>query len=234
MRLLFEALKLIFLKLSCKIHLTPISEMKKSIILLLAITITVKLFAQDKVRLGNLILKLNYSQVNSRQFVGNYADPNHSLFEQFYGKNAQYNLEGLYQFNKFITSGLYMGYSNGTYISNEFIYADEDQIVYTMDKLGKSLFYGLKANFHILPLIFDIDKMRIDLYLPFQAGLVTQQIMDLKTGIKNWDSPFMEFGGGLGIGYNFTKNLGVHGEYLLGNYFNQRNTQCKLGLSFKF
>lgn len=204
--------------------------MKNCILVIVLMLFSENIFSQTDKLGGDFIFKLNYSQVNSRQFVGNYSDPNHSLLEQFYDKNAQFNAEGLFQLNRILSSGIYMGYSGGTYISNEFVFANENQIVYRLDELGKSFYYGLKAEMHILPLILHVDRLRLDVYLPLQAGLVSQRIASVKSGSFRWDSPAFEAGGGLGFRFDFTKNFGIYSEYMIGQYFNQRNSQWKTGL----
>lgn len=179
-------------------------------------------------------LKLNYSNVNSRQIIPDYTSSTPSLIELIYKKNPQYNFEALYGLNKFISVGIYFGYANGTLISNKITdFGPNYYISSTKDRFGKSIFYGIESNIQLLPLFLKSDKLRFNVYCPVRIGFVSQNITNLDTYVKTWDAPVLEYGAGLGVAYYFTKNLGVFGEYQIGHFYNNRNTQWKAGIVFK-
>lgn len=180
------------------------------------------------------LLKLNYSNVNSHQIIPDYYSSTASLKEFIYKKNPQFNFEGLYRINKIFSLGAYFGYSNGTFISNKITELGDDYISVTRDKFGYSLFYGLTSNIQLLPLFLKTENLRLNVYCPIRIGLVSQHITNLDTYVKTWDTPVLEFGAGLGLSYNFTKNLAIFGEYQFGHFYNFRNSQWKVGLAVKF
>jgi len=103
-----------------------------------------------------------------------------------------------------------------------------------MDRFGNSFLYGIKTELQLLSLLIKDSKIRFNVYCPMQVGLVSQQITSLTTGIKTWDKPVFEVGAGLGISYNFTKNIGIFGEYQLGKFYNDRNSLWKAGILVTF
>ncbi len=197
-----------------------------------------KLIAQTKennnLLLNKAELKLNYSNINSKQIIPDYTSSPSSLTEVIYKKKPQFNFEGLYRINKIFSLGAYFGYSNGTFISNKITELGEDYISVTRDKFGYSLFYGLTSNIQLLPLFLKTENLRLNVYCPIRIGLVSQHITNLDTYVKTWDTPVLEFGAGLGLSYNFTKNLAIFGEYQFGHFYNFRNSQWKVGLAVKF
>lgn len=178
--------------------------------------------------------KLNFSNVNSRQIVPAFSNQTVTLHETIYKKNAYYGLEGQYRFNNLLSAGLYFGFSNGTFISNEILNSDPIGYSFTIDRSGKSYFYGIKGELQLLPLLLKTDRIRLNVYCPVQLGLVSQRITTLNTNKINWDKSALEIGTGLGLGYNFTKNIGVFGEYMFGHFYNDRNSQWKVGLVLSF
>lgn len=183
---------------------------------------------------NRIVLKLNFSNVTSKQIVPVFANQTVSLEETFYKKNSQYGFEGLYRFNKLWTAGIYLGYSNGTFISNEILSSGSSNYSFTIDRFGKSYFYGIKAELQLLPLVMKTEKLRLNVYCPIQVGLVSQSITTNATNTNNWDKPAFEMGAGLGMGYNFSKNIGIYGEYLFGHFYNERTSQWKVGLVLTF
>ncbi len=183
---------------------------------------------------GKFNIKLNYSNVTSKNIIPKYGTQPIVLGEAFYYKNPQYGFEAMYKINRLITTGLYFGYSKGTYISNEILSSDLNGYSFTVDYFGNSLFYGLKAELQLLPLLIKDSKLRLNVYCPVQLGLVSQQVTTLATNSKSWDKPAFEIGAGLGISYNITKNIGVFGEYQLGHFYNNRKSQWKVGVLVTF
>lgn len=179
-------------------------------------------------------IKLNYSNINSRQIIPDYMSSNSSLKEVIYKKNPQYNFEILYSVNKIWSIGAYLGYSNGTFISNKIMESGVDYTSTTRDKFGYSLFYGIASNIQLLPLFLKSENLRLNVYCPIRIGLVSQNITNLDTYVKTWDAPELEYSAGLGLSYYFSKNIGIFGEYQIGHFINDRNSQWKVGLAVKF
>lgn len=208
--------------------------MKKYLLFLLIILSTGSLLSQEGKITDNLSFKLTYGNVNSKQIIPFYSNETTILQETFYRKNSQYGFEGLYRMNKYLVAGVYFGYSNGTFISNEILSTEQGGYSATIDRFGRSFYYGIKSEIQLLPLLINTERLRISVYCPIQVGLVSQSITTNETYITNWDKPALELGGGLGIAYNFTRNIGIFGEYELGHFFNKRNSQWKTGLVISF
>lgn len=128
----------------------------------------------------------------------------------------------------------YLGYSNGTFISNEILDSWENFSSFTIDRFGRSCFYGIKAKLQLLPLLSKAEKLRLNVYCPVLIGQVSQNTTTNATNTINWDKPVFEMGAGLGIDYNFTKNIGIYGEYQLDHFYNKRNFQWKAGIVVSF
>jgi hypothetical protein len=45
---------------------------------------------------------------------------------------------------------------------------------------------------------------------------------------------FLEYIGGVGIGYNFNNHIGIYTEWLLRKFYNYDKFQLKVGLKYKF
>lgn len=191
-------------------------------------------FMENQKPRDKFIIKLNYSNVNSKQIVPVFANQAVTLQETLFDKNSYYGIEGLYKFNRLWSAGAYFGYSNGTYISNEILESDSPNYSFAMDSFGKSYFYGLKGELQLLPLLFKLEGLRLKVYCPIQAGLVSERITTFENNTNSWEKPAFEIGAGIGVGYNFTKNIGIFGEYQFGHFYNQRNSQWKVGLFLSF
>lgn len=175
-------------------------------------------------------IKPYFSTITSKAVSQN---DNQEIREFLYDKMPNYGVDALYVFNKFWASGIYFGYSMKTLSIYDFHSADTGNTI-EMKKTGSSLFYGIKSELQLLPLLDKNKKFRFNIYVPIQLGLVSQQITNLSSDTKSWDKPLLEFGAGLGFSYNFTKYLGLFGEYQLGEFYNARKTKWKVGLSVTF
>jgi len=51
--------------------------------------------------------------------------------------------------------------------------------------------------------------------------------------MKKWNGPFTEFGLGLGVGYSFTKRMGINFSYSLGKFYNEDKSRLYIGMGFK-
>ncbi len=175
-------------------------------------------------------LKPYFSNVTSRAVSQNDAQ---EIREYIYNKRPNYGFEALYKFNKFLTAGIYIANSNPTY-NNASLIGTGNGRSYQLNSSGKSIFYGLKSEIQLLPLLMNDKKLRLNLYVPMQLGLVSQQVTTFSDNSKTWDKPALEIGAGLGISYNFTKNIGIFGEYQLGKFYNDRKSQWKVGVLVTF
>ncbi|MFZ4583276.1 MAG: outer membrane beta-barrel protein [Paludibacter sp.] len=175
-------------------------------------------------------LKPYFSNVTSKavsQFDGL------EIREYYYNKRPQYGVEALYKINEFWSVGLNLGYSVRT-LSNNSLQSLESGYTLEVKSIGKSLFYGIKSELQLLPLLIKDKKLRLNIYVPMQLGLVSQQVTTFADNSKSWDKPAFEIGAGLGFSYNFTKNIGVFGEYQLGHFYNNRKSQWKVGVLVTF
>jgi len=154
--------------------------------------------------------------------------------EYLYNKRPQYGIETLYKINKFWSVGLNLGYSARTLSNNSLQSIESGGYTLEVKSSGKSLFYGLKSELQLLPLLIKDKKLRLNVYVPMQLGLVSQQVTTFADNSKSWNKPAFEIGAGLGISYNITKNIGIFGEYQLGHFYNNRKSQWKVGVLVTF
>lgn len=208
--------------------------MKRILIFSIIILSTGFVFSQHREIKDRFSLRLSYGNVNSKQIIPVFTNQTVSLQETIYKKKSQYVFEGLYRLNRLWEVGMYFGYSKGTFISNEILSSEPGNYRFDVDRFGSSCFYGLKSEFQLLPLLLKVENLRLNVYCPFQIGLISQNISTKATGTIKWDSPAFEIGAGTGIGYFFTKNIGIYGEYLFGHFYNNRNSQLKAGVVLNF
>ena len=100
---------------------------------------------------------------------------------------------------------------------------------------SNTFFYGLTTKYNLLPVLTGKDNLRFSLYATSKVGLVSAKWQELEgvNWVKKWNSSFVEFGVGLGAGYNFTKRFGVNLNYSFGRFYNKDNSRLYLGLVFK-
>lgn len=143
--------------------------------------------------------------------------------------------EGNYGINKFIETGLYLGvgrveamiFSTPTSAYGEFK---------TMS------FFGINANFHLLPLITKKDDSRFDLYIKANLG---GHYCNVPEGNFPSDGIIAEYGIGLGLSYYIFDHWGLFAEYSYGefDYFDEQKyfqyepvppTELRYGIKMKF
>jgi hypothetical protein len=186
---------------------------------------------ERKEKQSKIELKPYFSNVTSKavsQFDGL------EIKEYYYNKRPQYGIETLYKINKIWSVGLNLGYSARTLSNNSLQSLESGGYTLEVKSIGESIFYGIKSELQLLPLIIKDKKFRLNVYLPMQVGLVSQQITTFATNSKSWDKPAYEIGAGLGISYKIIKNIGIFGEYQVGQFYNNRNSQWKAGVLVTF
>lgn len=95
---------------------------------------------------------------------------------------------------------------------------------------ANGVFYGIQANYQLIPLITD-KPLRFELYATSRIG-----------GLYKWwegydnvplNENFLEAGIGIGIAINFSRKFGVFGEALGGRFY-YSNFNWRTGVSFNF
>ncbi len=130
-----------------------------------------------------------------------------------------------YSLSENLQLGLYLGLSDLTV----FIDPDEQPIKSTYTN-STGYFYGLQANYQLLPLFFE-RPTRFEVYVPAQLGLVSKQVGS--DSHRHYDEQTVEVGIGLGAAINFSRKFGIFGEALGGRFY-YNNINWRAGLSFKF
>jgi hypothetical protein len=100
------------------------------------------------------------------------------------------------------------------------------------DYNAKTIFYGIRSDIHLLPLLTD-KNLRLDVYLTPELGFVSQEYeAHLDYVVTGWNKPVFEYGAGLGIAWYFSRHFGVFSELNYGHYFGSK-TYFQTGLSIK-
>jgi hypothetical protein len=181
-----------------------------------------KAYSQNSYIKSRTNLKLGMS--NYKELIKNVSRPN-------------FRVEMNHGFNRFLEIGAYLGYSKF--------------LAYQPRSGGESgyaptLFYGLTANFHLLPLIVKQRDFRFDVYLTGKFGGNYYF-----TPAKDWipaRGHRTEYGSGLGLSFYVFKNLGLFSEYTIGrfSYFDNYSfstteyyakgmqTNIRFGLTYKY
>lgn len=98
---------------------------------------------------------------------------------------------------------------------------------------SNAMYYGLNVSYNLIPLLFKTDRIRFDLYPIIRAGYIIEKWTSLETD-EFGSATLFEYGGGIGLGYNFTSRFGIFAESLFGRYYNEGKIQIKGGLIFRF
>ncbi len=150
-------------------------------------------------------------------------------------KKSSVMIEGNFGILEWLESGVYIGISK----SNEGYGAANDY------RYRPIVYYGLNANFHILPLLVDAEDLRVDLYFTGKYGF--RSMITPPDYLKNKFYP--EYGIGGGLAFYPWKHIGIFAECLYGKFeygpFSIMGTdgvlrpqkdriKLRYGLSFKF
>ncbi len=193
-------------------------------------TISTVGYAQQFSLNHKLLVHLGYSAIKSN-----------TLINQDYGymmggePNSKYSIELGYKIIPSLSLSAY--FASSSIRVNYF--EGNSQTGYTSSATSKkSSFYGLDARFHLLPLFTTKERLKIDAYIIGTLGQVSTWTYPLQPTDDLWqkiyEEPFWEKGLGLGLSYNFTKNIGIFGEYQLGHFYNNRKSQWKAGVLVTF
>ncbi len=188
--------------------------MNKIISILLFFTIiTEKSFSQDSCIKHRLNFKAGYARYNEGIWIN-------GIRETF----GNYRIEANYGFQKYIETGIYLGYSK-----IDFAELDQSDSSHFGDEC-KVPFYGINLNFHLLPFIIKKEDFRFDFYLTGKFGGLYFSTPDYyyHHGHKN------EYGFGAGLSFYMTKHIGLYLEYCYGKYYFNDNMKLRYGLTLKF
>lgn len=120
-------------------------------------------------------------------------------------------LEGNYGLTNFVEVGGYFGYDK--FLNFRMPVANQDnpetggQFFYTYQ--SDALFYGINANFHIMPFFVKDKRVRLDIYLSAKIGAIS---MLAPTRSAYYGTAF-DYGGYAGLAYYLGKNWGLFAEY---------------------
>ena len=124
------------------------------------------------------------------------------------------SVDVLYGLNNWLEVGLFTS-GRGSYVN----YGENDV------KYDLVLYYGVAAKAHLLPIIINPSYRRFDVYANLHLGA--------KSSLYNHDSRGIDYSrtslyvnGGLGVGYNFNKRIGLFYEC---NYSNSDNMLYGVG-----
>lgn len=117
------------------------------------------------------------------------------------------NIINIIYYEKFLQNyfRIIAGGNSGKCLSYYVNYGNKDKDYYLC------LYYGVAAKAHLLPIIINPSYRRFDVYANLQLGTksVIRQTMNDRTSL------FVN--GGLGVGYNFSKRIGLFYECKYGN-----------------
>lgn len=134
------------------------------------------------------------------------------------------NAEGLYGINNWLEGGIYVSYLT----EKTMIGKIEELSLQRMSTRINVLDYGVKGRAHILPLIIKPSFNMIDVYANVEVGAHT---VIFSKDIPNSNYTKFAFNVGGGVGYNFSKSIGIFYEC---NYSNIYKLNHKYGVMFRF
>lgn len=149
-------------------------------------------------------------------------------------RTANFRIETNYGVLKFLEAGAYLGYSRVKTI--EPIINSVRHIRYT-----HSPFYGITANFHILPFFFKKNNFRFDYYL---TGKLGGNYYFTTEGAFPEQGHHSEYAVGMGGAFYPWKHLGLFVEYCYGKYsyygyppgtfLDNLQSNLRFGFTYKF
>lgn len=184
----------------------------------------IKLSAQDSVPVNyhRFSLKLVGSFVNGTPYmVGN---------EVLFAKQwPQIGISAGYQFLKNLNTSINVAYLN----PQRNIPLRDGNSTQFLSAKSSAWYYGMSISYDVIPLIFNTNRIRFDVYPILSTNYVYEKWTALESGIRG-SASFWEFSGGVGLGYNFNKHIGIFTETLWGKFYNYDKFQVKAGLLVRF
>jgi hypothetical protein len=150
-------------------------------------------------------------------------------------KPGNVRIECNYGLLKNLETGIYSGYSRFYSLSNH--------QVTTGSNIGRvnSLFYGITANFHLLPFLVKKDDFRFDFYL---TGKLGGNYYFSKPDYFPARGHRTEYNVGLGLSFYLWKHLGLFSEFSFGkfsyygkfhpSFINSIQPGLRFGLTYKY
>ena len=164
----------------------------------------IELYGQDSYLKNRWNIKLSYAPYPTGGIMYGGNDKPKSKI------TTDIRLEGNYGILNFLETGIYMGYSpfkDLVDFSNTFIDTSGQVHNAIHHPYGHFLSYGLNANVHFLPFFIQKDS-RIDFYFTAKYG-------GRSSLVSKGNRYRHDLGFGLGFAFYFSKNIGLHTEWLL-------------------
>lgn len=155
------------------------------------------------------------------------------LFNISQKKSIQIRSEVNYGFFDLLEIGGYLGLSK--YMKSSYAYTDTLGNVHNTSKNALAPFYGINANFHLLPLLINKDNFRFDLYVAGKAG----GYYLVGTSSDRYHGHEWQFFLGGGAAFYAWKHLGFFTEFGYeknNTYINNKknNSAFRFGLTLKY
>jgi hypothetical protein len=198
--------------------------MKKTVLFLMIVSILLPSIG-TKAQESNI-----YHRVNLK--LGHSETPSFLNWEKNYDM-GNVRVEGNYGITSFVEGGVYLGYDkfwNSEKPSIDFDNPDPQFLAtrYQSD----ALFYGLNANFQIMPLFIKDRRVRIDLFFSGKIGAISMLALEGSL----YKGTAFDYGAYAGIAYFITKSWGLHIEYGFNKKVKLPEMEpcLRYGLSIKF
>ena len=200
------------------------SNLRIAIIFLLIIVYSPNLVvAQDSVPVNNhrFSLKVSGAFVNGTPIMAG----NQVLFVKL---RPQVGLSLSYELFKNLNSAINVAYLN-PYRAIPLRDGTSTQLLSAKSSVW---YYGISFSYDVLPVIFNTNRIRFDVYPILSTNYVHEKWMALDSRIRG-SSTFWEYNGGIGLGYNLNNHIGLFTESLWGKFYNYDKFQVKAGLRLK-
>jgi len=155
-------------------------------------------------------------------------------------KMSNFKVETNYGINKFIETGVYIGFQRYEWGGDATLIAEGDSTTLSIYGIRADFapLFGVNLNFHILPFLVPSEKCRWDLYLTAKYGgcYLPHREWDVS---YNTDSKYRhEYGLGIGAGYYFKNIIGLFAESSVGQFsyfprYAESNFRFRIGIAAK-
>jgi len=198
-------------------------NLKNKIIVLILIALNVNIYSQNE----KWNIKLSGGPVTDGRELRQMNADHTALEPAFTFKESVSNLGFAvsYKLFKNFQGGIYGSYSTLSGAKKNI----ETGVINSWSE-ADAVYYGLQANYQILPLIFE-KPIRFDLYATGRLGGI-HKWWDGYNNIQLTEN-FLEVGIGLGAAINFSRKFGIFGEALGGRFYYSK-FNWRTGVSFNF